>query len=53
MELQLVQHDAAADGRLTQFNSVLIGNDADDDDDSAVQLAARLGRARWVNVFSG
>ena len=46
MELQLVQHDAAADGKLTQFNSVLIGNDADDDDDSAVQLAARLGRAR-------
>ncbi len=53
MELQLVQQDAAADGKLTQFNSVLIGNDADDDDDGAVQLAARLGRARWVNVFSG
>ncbi len=55
MELQLVQQGAAAGGSLSELmlrNSVLIGNDANDDD-STVQLAARLGRARWVNLFSG
>jgi hypothetical protein len=54
IELQLVQHGAAAGGSLSELmlrNSVLIGNDAGDDD-SAVELAARLGRARWGGICS-
>jgi hypothetical protein len=55
MELQLVQRGAAAGGSLSELmlkNSVLIGNDAGDDD-SAVELAARLGRARWGEYVVG